>query len=207
MILSKVEKAFCAGANIKDFINLDLEKQAYDDIFKEIRLLFLNIEKPLICGINGLALGGGFELALTADIIICAENAKLGLPELSLGVLPGLGGTQRLTKIIGKILSSYYIYTGERINAEKAKELRLCSHVVSNKELHKFCIDIAIKISQNSLTTLIKTKDCIVNSEELGITDGMKLEKRNIDLLMSSKAKKEGVDAFLNKRKANFDNI
>ncbi|CAD8063523.1 unnamed protein product [Paramecium sonneborni] len=207
ILLSKLDKLFCAGANIKDISNISLESQLKGDIFQNIFQVLESIRKPLIVGINGVALGGGLELALNGDIIVATEECKLGLPELKLGFIPGLGGTQRLTKLIGKTNAMKYILTSDNISAQEAYQRGIVNSVVKKELLREECINIAKRISEKSLYTLIAAKAAIKNAEEMPISQANKVERQIFNSLLNTKAAKEGVKAFVEKRKPNFKNI
>ncbi|CAD8150340.1 unnamed protein product [Paramecium pentaurelia] len=207
VILSKLDKIFCAGANIKELSDCSYESQQISDIFYEIHNVFDSLRKPLIMGVNGVALGGGFELALNGDIIIASEDAKLGLPELKLGVIPGIGGTQRLTHLVGRTTAMKYILTSDQITAQEALNRGIVTNVVKKEQLREECIKIAKRISEKSLYTLIVCKTAIKNAQELPLSQANQVERQLFNSLLNTQAAKEGIQAFIEKRSPNFRNI
>ncbi|CAD8057513.1 unnamed protein product [Paramecium sonneborni] len=207
IILSKLNKIFCAGANIKELSDCSYQSQQVSDIFHQIYTVFDSLRKPLIIGVNGAALGGGFELALNGDIIIASEDAKFGLPELKLGVIPGIGGTQRLTQLVGKTTAMKYILTSDLITSQEALNRGIVTNVVKKEHLRDECIKIAKRISEKSLYTLIVAKTAIKNAEELPVSQANKVERQLFNSLLNTQAAKEGVQAFIQKRPPNFKNI
>lgn len=161
VLLSKLPKAFCAGANIKEFTEKTHESSILHDTFAEISNVLGTLRKPLICGVNGVALGGGLEVVLHADIVTCSEDAKFGLPELKLGLMPGLGGTQRLAKVIGKFRTMKYVFTSDTFNAEEAKQMGLITDIFKKEVLHEETIKLAKRIAEKALATLAFAKDSI----------------------------------------------
>ena len=161
----------------------------------------------MIAAVNGMAFGGGLELALMSDIIVCRDDAQFGLPEIKLGLIPGLGGTQKLSKIAGKVIATKYILTGEFFNAESALKMGLVSDIFKKETFKEDVLKLAKKISDKAMTTLITAKKAIKKSEELGVTEGMKYERSVFIPLFNTQACKEGVSAFREKRKADFSKL
>lgn len=207
LLQSQVPKALCAGANIKEFLPINSETYYRDDSFEPFSTILSNMKKPMIVAVNGVAIGGGFELVLNCDIILASEDAKFAFPEIKLGLIPGIGGTQRFTKIVGRSIASRYILTGDFFNARQAKEWGVVSEVFKVEELKQRALEIAKKVADMSMYTAIAAKDAVKQADELGITEGLKFERRIFMSLFNMKGVKEGVDAFIKKRKANFDNI
>jgi len=207
VLQSQVPKAFCAGANIKEFTPLSSESYSRDDIFEPFSTILTNLKKPMVAAVNGVAAGGGFELVLNCDIILASEDAKFAFPEIKLGLIPGIGGTQRFTKIVGRSIASRYVLTGEFFNAQQAKTWGVVSEVYKVEDLKKEALEVAKKVADMSMYTAIAAKDAVKQANELGISEGLKFERRVFQGLINTKAVKEGVDAFLKKRKANFNNI
>jgi enoyl-CoA hydratase len=207
IITGSGEKAFVAGADIKEFPNW------IGDVVEEMTIkgqkLFDKIENfkaPVIAAINGYALGGGLELALSCDIRIASSNAKMGLPEVTLGIVPGYGGTQRLCRTISAGNAKRMIYTGEAITAEKAYEIGLIQEIVAEHELLDYTLKIAHKIANNGPIAVRGAKRAINSERNLTIQYGINVELEVVKEVFSSKDKIEGVDAFINKRKAIFNN-
>lgn len=199
------EKAFVAGADIAEFANYSVE-EGKDLAAKGQTLVFdylANFPKPIIAAVNGFALGGGLELAMAAHFRIASENAKLGLPETSLGVIPGYGGTQRLPQLIGKGRAMQMIMTAEMITAQKALDYGLVNQVVQLDELIDVAEKLAGKIMNNSMKAIEAAIKAINDNYKDGV-DGFKTEIAAFGEAFGTNDFKEGTEAFLNKRKANF---
>ena len=200
------EKAFVAGADIKEFVNFSMEK-AYELSESGHKILSETIEscpKPIIAAINGYALGGGLEIALACHIRVASENSKMGLPEVSLGVIPGYGGTQRLPQIIGKGRALEMIMTGKMIDADKALEFGLINFKTSQDQLMVFTKKLAMKILSNSSNAIKNAIKSVNASFEVGVK-GFDVEINEFSKCFETKEFKEGTSAFLNKRKPNFN--
>jgi len=205
IITGEGEKAFVAGADISEFANFSVEEGAQLAAQGQ-ELLFDFVEKlktPVIAAVNGFALGGGLELAMACHFRIASDNAKMGLPEVSLGVIPGYGGTQRLPQLIGKGRAMELIMTAGMIDAETAKSYGLVNHVVPQTELLEFTKGIATKISRNSPAAISKAIKAI-NANFKNDVDGFDVEIRNFGKCFGTEDFKEGTTAFLEKRKASF---
>jgi enoyl-CoA hydratase len=199
------EKAFVAGADISEFANFS-EKEGQELAAQGQALLFdfvQNLSTPVIAAVNGFALGGGLELAMACHFRIASTNAKMGLPEVTLGVIPGYGGTQRLTQLIGKGRAMELIMTAGMIDAETAKNYGLVNHVVAQEELLEFAKGIAAKIANNSSVAIAKAIQAINANFEDG-TNGYTIEIQNFGACFGTEDFKEGTTAFLEKRKAVF---
>ena len=199
------DRAFVAGADIAEFADFTAEQG--EDLAREgQRKLFdfvANFSKPVIAAINGYALGRGLELALAAHFRIASDNVKLGLPEVSLGLIPGYGGTQRLPQIVGKARALEMIMTAEMIDANQALQYQLVNHVVSQEELLPFAHDIAEKIMQNSLVAISAAIKAI-NANYDSNQNGYEVEIKEFGNSFGTEDFKEGTTAFLKKRKADF---
>ena len=199
------EKAFVAGADISEFADYDeadgrkLAGKGQSELFDVIE----NCSKPVIAAINGFALGGGLELAMAAHFRVASGNARLGLPETSLGVIPGYGGTQRLPQLIGKGRAMEMIMTAGMINAGTAHEYGLVNHVVTLEELIPTCEELAGKIMKNSPMAIAAAIDA-VNAGFMDGTDGYQVEIDNFGSCFGTDEFVEGTTAFLEKRKAQF---
>ena len=199
------EKAFVAGADINEFSNYNIS-EGKNLAAEGQKLLFNFIENlatPVIAAINGFALGGGLELAMSCHFRVASENAKLGLPEVSLGVIPGYGGTQRLPQLVGKARAMEMIITAGMIDANQALNYGLVNHVTSQDLLIPLCIKIATKISKNS-TVAIEAAIKAINSNFKNTIDGFNVEIEEFGKCFGTDDFKEGTTAFLQKRKANF---
>ena len=205
VVLTGSEKAFAAGADISEMSDknfIDLVKK--DFILPWERLS--KFRKPIIAAVSGYALGGGCEIAMMCDIIIAADNAKFGQPEINLGTIPAAGGTQRLVKSVGKSKAMEIVLSGDIITALEAKEYGLVSKVVPTELLLDKSLEIATKIAEKSLPVLIMAKEAVNRSFELSLEEGMKNERRLFQSTFSLTDRKEGMQAFLEKRKAKFNN-
>lgn len=201
------EKAFVAGADIAEFANFSVEEgaqlaaQGQEILFDFVE----NLKTPVIAAVNGFALGGGLELAMACHFRIASENAKMGLPEVSLGVIPGYGGTQRLPQLIGKGRAMEMIMTAGMITADEALRVGLVNHVAPQNELLVFCNSIAEKITRNSPVAISQAIKA-VNSNYKDGENGYKTEIKAFGKCFGTSDFKEGTTAFLEKRKANFNN-
>ncbi len=197
------EKAFVAGADIKEFADFtseqasQLAKNGHENLFNVIE----NLTTPVIAAVNGFALGGGLELAMACHMRFASEDAKLGLPEVTLGIIPGYGGTQRLPQLVGKGRAAELIFTARMLDATTAKYWGLVNDVFAKENLLPEVKKIAEKISKNSPLAISKAIACINQS---GKEFGFQLEITSFGELFEMKDKKEGVSAFLDKRKPNF---
>lgn len=197
------DRSFVAGADIKEFSDFngvqgaELARKGQEEVFNKIE----QFTKPIIAAINGFALGGGLELAMAADFRIASDNAKLGLPEVTLGLIPGYGGTQRLPKLVGKGRAAQMIFTAEMISAQRAFEIGLVNEVVTQEELIERVKGIALKIAQNSSVAIEKAIEAVNASDT---AEGYEIEIKSFGELFEKEDFKEGVTAFLEKRKPNF---
>lgn len=200
------EKAFVAGADIAEFANFSIEEgaqlaaQGHELLFDYIQ----NLRTPVIAAVNGFALGGGLELAMASHFRIASDNAKMGLPEVSLGVIPGYGGTQRLPQLVGKGRAMEMIMTAGMISAEEAKSYGLVNHVVPQAELLDFANGIAQKIMRNSPSAISQAIKAVNANFEDG-TNGYKVEIKAFGKCFGTEDFKEGTTAFLEKRKPEFN--
>jgi enoyl-CoA hydratase len=205
IITGSGEKAFVAGADIAEFSDFSVEEgEQLAALGQELLFdLVQNLSTPVIAAINGFALGGGLELAMAAHFRIASDNAKMGLPEVSLGVIPGYGGTQRLPQLVGKGRAMEMIMTAGMINAEEAKAYGLVNHVVPRAELLGFAKGIAAKIMKNSPVAIGKAIKAINANYESGV-NGYNTEIIGFGESFGTEDFKEGTTAFLEKRKAEF---
>ncbi len=199
------EKAFAAGADINEIAALGLTNAfAYSRDAQEVANAIENLGKPVIAGINGLALGGGFELALACTLRILSENARMGFPELGLGAIPGIGGTQRLPRIIGKGRALWYLMTGETMDAQTALSIGLANKVVPTGNLMDTCLEVAKTLLNKGPLALSLVLDAVNHGLEVGQDKGLVLESALMTIACASEDKTEGIKAFLEKRKPNF---
>jgi enoyl-CoA hydratase len=206
VILTGGEKVFAAGADINE---LD-EKGAIESI-QDIRTSYWEaikeFKKPIIASVNGFCLGGGCELAMHCDIIIAGDNAQFGQPEINLGIIPGAGGTQRLTKALGKSNAMLALLTGEFIDAKSAKKMNLISEVVPVETTMIRSMEIAKKIAKKSPLAASAIKSAVLNSYDNGLSASLKYEKIMFSGILSSADKKEGIKAYKEKRKPKFKGL
>lgn len=202
-ILTGEGRAFAAGADIKEMQPQSFADMYVDDYFSGWDR-FAACRKPVIAAVNGFALGGGCELAMMCDIIIAAKKAKFGQPEIKLGVSPGMGGSIRLTKAVGKAKAMDMVLTGRMIDAEEADRIGLVSRVVEDDKLQETAKQIAEELAGYSIPSLMASKEMVGRALELSTTEGVKFERRLFQGLFGTKDQKEGMAAFSEKRAPNF---
>lgn len=205
IITGSGEKAFVAGADIKEFADYSVNEGSELAASGQEKLFDLidNFSKPVIAAVNGFALGGGLELAMACHIRVASTNAKMGLPEVSLGVIPGYGGTQRLAQLVGKGRALEMIATADMVSGQRAYEMGLANHVEEQDKLMEKCHSIADKILKNSPNAINSAIKCINAGYNKGM-DGYKVEIEEFGKCFGTEEFKEGTSAFLEKRKANF---
>ena len=206
ILLTGSDKAFAAGADIKE-----MQDKSYMDVFKEDFITakwerVTRARKPVIAAVAGYALGGGCELAMMCDIILAADNAKFGQPEISLGVMPGAGGTQRLTRFVGKSKAMEMCLTGRMMDAEEAERSGLVARVVPLDDLRGEAMKLAEKIAEMSSPVAMMTKESINRAYETTLAEGIRFERRVFHSQFALEDQKEGMEAFVEKRKAQFKN-
>ena len=203
IVITGSDRIFSAGADIKDMSELNSVQALKEGNLERFDQL-QRVAKPLIAAVSGYALGGGLELAMACDIIVCGEGAKLGQPEINIGVMPGGGGTQRLTRAVGKYKAMDMILTGGQITAREALDHGLVSRVVPNESYFSEAMKVAREIAAKASLAVRIAKESILRSYEATLSEGLEFEHRNFYLLMSSDDKNEGMKAFLEKRKPVF---
>jgi len=203
MVISGSERVFSAGADIKEMSNWTAGEAFKCNNLESFDLL-KKISKPMIAAVSGYALGGGLELAMSCDIIVAAEDSKLGQPEINIGVFPGAGGTQRLTRAVGKYKAMDMILTGNPITAKEAHARGLISRIVPNELYLEEAKRLAHEIAGKSPLAVSMAKECVLKAQESALTDGVAFERRSFYLVMSSEDKQEGMKAFLEKRKPQY---
>jgi len=204
IVITGSEKAFAAGADIKE-----MQPKTFVDVFKED---FITAEweavtrtrKPVIAAVAGYALGGGCELAMMCDFILAADTAKFGQPEINLGVMPGAGGTQRLTRFVGKSKSMEMNLTGRMMDAEEAERSGLVSRIVPADNLVDEAVATASKIAAKGAIAVMATKEAVNRAYETTLSEGVRFERRLFHALFATADQKEGMEAFADKRTANF---
>ncbi|MBA4542736.1 MULTISPECIES: enoyl-CoA hydratase-related protein [Thermoactinomyces] len=203
IILTGQGKAFAAGADISEMADaapFQFVGNAYFADWQRVR----RVEKPLIAAVAGYALGGGNELAMCCDIIIAAETARFGQPEILLGVIPGAGGTQRLTRSVGKGKAMEMILTGDPITAEEALDWGLINRVVPPEQLEPEALSLAQKIAEKPPLAVKMAKQAILRAQEMSLEQGLHFEQLAFGMLFSTEDQREGMNAFIEKRKAQF---
>ncbi|MWD27055.1 enoyl-CoA hydratase [Aquicoccus sp. SCR17] len=204
IVLTGSEKAFAAGADIKMMSEKSFADVFLEDLFTPASDRIGRIRKPVIAAVSGYALGGGCELAMMCDFIIASETAKFGQPEINLGVMAGLGGTQRLTHAVGKAKAMDMNLTGRFMDAEEAERSGLVSRVVPAKKLLEEAHEAAHKIAEKSMISAMAVKESVNRALETTLSEGLLFERRVFHSLFASDDQKEGMSAFLEKRQAQF---
>lgn len=204
IVITGSEKAFAAGADIKMMAEKSFVDVFAGDLFTHESEQILRVRKPIIAAVSGYALGGGCELAMMCDFIIASDTAKFGQPEINLGVVAGLGGTQRLTRAIGKAKAMDMNLTGRFMDAEEAERSGLVSRVVPAKKLLEETMAAAQKIAEKSMITVMVVKEAVNRSFETTLREGLLYERRTFHSLFATEDQKEGMAAFMEKRTPQF---
>jgi enoyl-CoA hydratase len=205
IVITGSEKAFAAGADIKEMQAKSYVEAYMQDFFCGWEE-FTRTRKPMIAAVAGYALGGGCELAMMCDFIIAADSAKFGQPEITLGVMPGMGGSQRLTRFVGKSKAMDMCLTGRMMDAAEAERSGLVSRVVPAADLVDEALKAAAKIADFSQPSVIMAKEAVNRSYEMTLAEGLRFERRVFHSMFALEDQKEGMAAFAEKRKANFRN-
>ena len=205
VVLTGSEKAFAAGADIKEMQPKSYADTYSEDLFGGFHDRFVAFRKPVIAAVAGFALGGGCELAMMCDFIIAGDNAKFGQPEIKLGVMPGIGGTQRLTRFVGKSKAMEMCLTGRMMDAAEAERSGLVSRVVPVADLVNEAMKAAETIGEMSLPIVMMTKETINRAYETTLSEGVRFERRLFHSMFATADQKEGMAAFVEKRKAKFE--
>jgi enoyl-CoA hydratase len=205
VVITGSDKAFAAGADIKEMAGLAYP-QTYLDDFITAWDRVANRRKPIVAAVAGFALGGGCELAMMCDIILAADTAKFGQPEIKLGVMPGAGGTQRLTRIVGKSKAMEMCLTGRMMDAAEAERSGLVSRVVPAADLLDEALKTAGTIAAMSLPIAMMTKESVNRAYETTLAEGIRFERRVFHAMFATADQKEGMGAFVDKRKPDFQN-
>lgn len=204
VVLTGSAKAFAAGADIKE-----MQPKSFADVYLEDFITSSwerpsTVRKPIIAAVSGYALGGGAELAMMCDFIIASESAKFGQPEITIGILPGAGGTQRLTRSVGKAKAMDMVLTGRMIDAEEAERIGLVARVVPDDELIAEAVKAAEKIASFSKPAVLLAKESVDRAFETSLSEGLRFERRMFHAAFATDGQSEGMDAFLDKRTANY---
>ncbi|MDM9627341.1 enoyl-CoA hydratase [Rhizobium sp. S152] len=205
IVLTGSERAFAAGADIKEMQPLD-----FADVYRRNFLGrwddVARVRKPVIAAVSGFALGGGCELAMMCDFIIASETAKFGQPEITLGVIPGMGGSQRLTRAVGKAKAMDMVLTGRMMDAAEAERAGLVSRVVAPDRLLDEALEAAARIASLSRPSVLMAKEAVNRALETTLEEGLRFERRLFHSLFGTEDQKEGMTAFIEKRKPAFQN-
>ena len=204
IVLTGSERAFAAGADIKEMHSKSFVEAYRDDFITANWEAVTRVRKPVIAAVAGYALGGGCELAMMCDFILCAENAKFGQPEINLGVMPGAGGSQRLTRFVGKSKSMEMNLTGRFMDAAEAERSGLASRIVPTEKLVDEAVATAAKIAEKSLIAVMATKESVNRAYETTLSEGVRFERRLFHALFATEDQKEGMEAFIDKRAPQF---
>jgi enoyl-CoA hydratase len=205
IVLTGSDKAFAAGADIKEMA----EKTFTDMYFADFTAAWHRLaqaRKPIVAAVAGFALGGGCELAQQCDVVIAADNARFGQPEIKLGIIPGIGGTQRLTHALGKAKAMDLILTGRMMDAAEAERAGLVSRVVPAANLLEEALKVAETIAAMSLPSVLAAKEAVNRAFETPLAEGIRFERRVFHSLFATKDQKEGMNAFVGKRAPKFEN-
>jgi enoyl-CoA hydratase len=206
VVITGSEKAFAAGADIKEMQSRTFADVFLADFVTEGWERVTTCRKPIVAAVAGFALGGGCEMAMMCDIIIAAESAKFGQPEINLGIMPGAGGTQRLTRAVGKAKSMDLVLTGRMMDAAEAERSGLVARVVANDKLIEEAMKMATQIAAHSRPSLLAAKESVNRAFETTLAEGVRFERRLFHALFATDDQKEGMAAFVEKRKPNFNN-
>ena len=205
MVITGSEKAFAAGADIKEMANKTFAEAFLGD-FAASWDRVTTVRKPVIAAVAGFALGGGCELAMQCDLIIAADNAKFGQPEIKLGIIPGIGGTQRLTRAVGKAKAMDLVLTGRTMDAQEAERAGLVARIVPLANLLDEALTVAETIAAMSLPSVLGAKEAVNAAFETTLAEGVRFERRVFHSLFATADQKEGMGAFVAKRPPKFEN-
>ena len=204
IVITGSEKAFAAGADIKEMQSKTFVEAYKEDFITAEWETVTRIRKPVIAAVAGYALGGGCELAMMCDFILAADSAKFGQPEINLGVMPGAGGTQRLTRLFGKSKSMEMNLTGRLMDAEEAERAGLVSRIVAADELIDEAVTTASKIAEKGAIAVLATKEAVNRAYETTLAEGVRFERRLFHALFATADQTEGMEAFIDKRTPDF---
>ncbi|HYK75172.1 MAG TPA: enoyl-CoA hydratase-related protein [Pseudoneobacillus sp.] len=203
ILLSGVGRAFAAGADIDEMASVNsTELELLNQFTDWDRIAW--IKKPVIGVVHGFALGGAFELALCCDLLWAANDAEFGFPEVNLGIMPGAGGTQRLTKLVGKTKALEWLLTGARISAQEAAQFGIVNKLISKEVLFEEAIKFAHTLAKQPPISIRYIKEAVLKAVDHSLYEGMQFERKNFSLLFSTEDQKEGMKAFIEKRKPDF---
>ncbi|MCF8487135.1 MAG: enoyl-CoA hydratase/isomerase family protein [Rhodobacteraceae bacterium] len=204
IVLTGSEKAFAAGADVREMSEKTFTEVFIDNLFADEIGVICRVRKPIVAAVSGYCLGGGCELAMMCDFIISSDTAKFGQPEINLGIIAGMGGTQRLTRLVGKSKSMDMHLTGRFMESAEAERCGLVSRVFPAKDLMTEVLKIAQKIVEKSMISTMAAKESVNRAEETSLTEGLLFERRLFHAMFSTEDQKEGMAAFLEKRQPQF---
>jgi len=204
VILSGSEKSFAAGIDIKELASKNVTSSNLEELEYNPWNVINNFKKPIIASVAGFAIGAGLELALACDFIIAADNAKFSLPEVTIGTIPSFGGTQRLSRIIGKSKAMEMILTGRNMDSTEAESAGLVSRTVPLADLYNDTLNTANRIASMSTTASVMAKESVKQADEINLSSGIEFEKRLSQSISGTEDQKEAISAFIEKRKPNF---
>jgi len=205
IVIAGSARAFAAGADVKEMAAADFPDTYLTDLFGNIDRIAA-IRKPTIAAVAGFALGGGCELAMACDIVIAGTSAKFGQPEISLGIMPGLGGSQRLVRAVGKAKAMELCLSGRTMDAEEAERCGLVARVVPDAELVEEALKLASRIAGFSRPAVLMTKEAVNRAFEMSLAEGIRFERRMFQAIFATADRKEGLAAFIEKRTPQFGN-
>ncbi|MFG6656030.1 2,3-dehydroadipyl-CoA hydratase PaaF [Scandinavium sp. M-37] len=203
VVIAGTERVFAAGADLQEMAQKDLAA-TLNDIRPRIWARIDAFSKPLIAAVNGYALGAGCELALLCDVVVAGDNAAFGLPEITLGIMPGAGGTQRLIRCVGKSLATQMVLSGKSINAQRAQQAGLVSEVHPVGLTIEYALGLAATMAKHSPLALQAAKQALRQSQEVALSAGLAQERQLFSLLSATDDRREGINAFLDKRQPEF---
>ena len=203
ILLAGTERAWAAGADIGDMADASVSDMAQRDQFAQWERI-KRIKKPIVAAVSGFALGGGCELMMHCDVIICSETARIGQPEINIGVMPGAGGTQRLTRAVGKAAAMDVVLSGRFLSAREALDFGLISRVVPREHWFREALNVAQTMATKPAMALRYAKESVLKADELPLSQGLEYERKLFYMLFDTEDQKEGMSAFIEKRKPSF---
>ena len=204
IVITGSDKAFAAGADVREMAGLGFAEVFGQDIYGPQSAAIQAIRKPIIAAVSGYCLGGGCELAMLCDFILCSDTAKFGQPEVNLGIIPGMGGSQRLTRLVGKSKSMDMHLTGRMMDAVEAERAGLVSRIFPMTDLIPEALKIAQTIAQKSLLAVMAAKEAVGRAQETSLSEGLRFERRLFHAMFATQDQKEGMAAFIAKRPPTF---
>ena len=204
IVITGNEKAFAAGADVREMQGKSYAQALAEDMFGREVAAIARIRKPIIAAVSGYCLGGGCELAMLCDFILCSDTARFGQPEVNLGIIPGMGGSQRLTRAVGKAKAMEMVLTGRMMDAAEAERAGLVSRVIPLGDLMAEAVKAATAIAGKSALAVMAAKEAVNRAQETSLTEGLLFERRQFHAMFGTEDQKEGMAAFIAKRPARF---